>query len=184
VAEVAVPRNYREARRGYYNYAVRMMRQVREARPTAGCDDAVEREAGLVSAFLDGWIVTRTLYGGPALPAVDAMVFAREAGHLPAMLVALRDAEIRDCTDRWISEHPDAMESYRRWSESFWARSGELEPPAPDSTPPEARGLPVRRDTVPPDSVPPDSVAPDSVRPDTVPADPMLPPPGTARSGG
>jgi hypothetical protein len=184
VAEVAVPRNYREARRGYYNYAVRMMRQVREAGPAEGCDDAVEREADLVSVFLDGWIVTRTLYGGPALPAVDAMVFAREAGHLPAMLVALRDAEIRDCADRWASDHPEDMESYRRWRESFWGRSGGLEPPAPDSTPPEARGLPVRRDTVPPDSVAPDSVRPGAVPPDTMRPDPVPPPRGATRAGG
>lgn len=155
VAEVAVPRNYREARRGYYNYAVRKMRRVRESPPAAGCDMAVEREADLVSAFLDGWIVTRTLYGGPGLAAVDAMVFARREGHLPAMVVALRDAEIRGCVDRWTGTHPDAMEAYRRWRASFWGARGTPKPPAPDSTPPDSiRVGPGDDEPVVPDSTP------------------------------
>lgn len=119
VARVEVPANYREARRAYYNYAVRKMEAVRSTSPATSCSTAVEREVGLVSAFVEGWIVTRTLYGGPAFAPLDAFVFARREGHLPALLVALGNTALGGCVDRWKRDHPQAMEAYRRWRDGF-----------------------------------------------------------------
>ena len=124
-ARVAFPANYREASRAYYNYAVKKMDLIRTAPPTTDCSVAVEREVTSVSAWVDGWVAARTLFGGPPFAPLDAFAFAREAGHLPAMLVALEDSEIAGCLDRWRREHPEAMEAYRRWrSEVFEAPEG------------------------------------------------------------
>lgn len=115
VARISVPANYREARRAYFNYAVLRMEGVREEEPAAICSGMVEQEVEVVSAFLEGWIVTRFLYGGPAYTPLDALVFARDAGHLPAMLVSLENSWLGGCLDRWRREHPEAIEAYRRW---------------------------------------------------------------------
>lgn len=121
-ARVAFPANYREARRAYYNYAVKKMDLIRTSPPTSDCSVAVERETRTLSAWVDGWVVARTLFGGPAFAPLDALAFAREAGHLSAMLVALGDAEVAGCLDRWSEEHPEAMEAYRHWrSDEFEA---------------------------------------------------------------
>lgn len=117
VARVAVPGNYREARRAYYNYAVLQMEEIREGVPTAGCSASVSREVEAVSAFVDGWIVTRFLYGGPAYAPLDAMAFARDAGHLPALVVAAGNSRVGGCLDAWRRSHAGEMEAYRRWRE-------------------------------------------------------------------
>lgn len=114
-ARVAFPANYREARRAYYNYAVRKMGLVRDSAPASGCSAAVEREVASVSAWVDGWVVARTLFGGPAFAPLDAFAFAREAGHLPAMMVELENAGIAGCLDRWRRDNAGAMEAYRAW---------------------------------------------------------------------
>lgn len=119
VARISVPGNYREARRAYYAYAVETMERVRKGPPAVRCSEAVEREAEVVSAFVDGWIVTRILYGGPAYPPLDAFVFAREAGHLAPMLVALGDTRLGVCVRRWARDHPERMEAYREWRAEF-----------------------------------------------------------------
>lgn len=123
VARVAFPANYREADRAYYNYAVRKMEMIRSLGPTVRCSDAVEREAELASAFTDGWIVARTLFGGPAFAALDAFAFAREAGHLPAMIVSLGNDALGGCLDRWRDEHPEEMEAYRSWRTAVFGDS-------------------------------------------------------------
>lgn len=115
VARVAVPGNYRESRRAYFNYAVLQMKQLREKIPTAACTGAMAREVEAVSAFVDGWIVTRLLYGGPAYAPLDALAFAREAGYLAALMVAAGDTRLAGCRDRWRRNHPKEMEAYRRW---------------------------------------------------------------------
>lgn len=115
VAQVATPANYREAERAYVNYAVEKMRLVREEPPAASCDTAVARESRLVEAWIDGWILARTLYGGPAMPSLDALAFAREAGHLSPLLIRLGDTEIGECGARWREDHPEAVEAFEAW---------------------------------------------------------------------
>lgn len=115
VARVATPANYREAERAYVNYAVEKMRLVREVPPAASCDTAVARETRLVGAWIDGWILARTLYGGPPLPPLDALAFAREAEHLSPLLVRLGDTELGTCAESWSRSHPEAMEAFEAW---------------------------------------------------------------------
>lgn len=130
VARIAVPGNYREARRAYDGYAVETMERVRRGAPAARCSEAVEREVEVVSAFVDGWIVARTLYGGPAFPPLDAFAFARQGGHLPALVVALGDSRLGECRRRWARDHPGKMEAYREWRAEFDASAASA-PPAP-----------------------------------------------------
>lgn len=122
-AQVRVPANYREARRAYYAYAVRTMEGIRGSPPAARCGESVQREVDAVAAFVDGWIVTRTLFGGPAFPPLDALALARDAGHLPAMLVDLGDPRLGGCLRRWARQNPEELEAYRAWREAFDAGS-------------------------------------------------------------
>ena len=122
VARVAFPANYREADRAYYNYAVRKMEMIRSLPPAVRCSTSVGREVELVSAFTDGWIVARTLFGGPAFAPLDAFAFAREAGHLRAMVVELGSGALGGCVREWAREHPEEVEAYRAW------RSDRFEP--------------------------------------------------------
>lgn len=124
VARVAVPGNYRESRRAYFNYAVELMERVREDAPAARCSTAVAREVEAVSAFVDGWLVTRFLYGGPAYAPLDALPFARAADHLEAMVVAAGDTRVEGCLDDWRREHPERMEAYRRWRDRVFPEVG------------------------------------------------------------
>lgn len=113
---VVTPGNYREASRAYYNYAVERMEWIRSGSPNPGCEAAVEGEVARASAFVDGWVVSRVLYGGPAFPPLDLFAFAREAGHLPALVVDLEDTAVSDrCLARWRERHADELEAYRRW---------------------------------------------------------------------
>jgi len=114
---VATPSNLREMSRAYANYAVEKMQSVRNQGPATDCEEVVRREVQRISSFLDGWIVSRTLYGGPPFPPVDGMAFARAAGHLPAMLMELKDSELSGCRGAWETAHPDRMSAFRSWRE-------------------------------------------------------------------
>lgn len=126
VARIAFPANYREADRAYYNYAVRKMESIRSAPPAARCSVVVEREVELASTFTDGWIVARTLFGGPAFAPLDAFAFAREAGHMRAMIVALGNDALGGCLRGWREEHREELDAYRAWrARSFDGRDAE-----------------------------------------------------------
>lgn len=117
--EVVTPGNLRESERAYYAYAVERMERIRAGRPTSSCETALRQEVELVSAFVDGWVVTRTLYGGPAFAPLDRFAFAREAGHLPALVVSLDDTAVSDrCLRWWREAHPEAMAAFRAWREA------------------------------------------------------------------
>ena len=141
---VAAPGNYREAGRAYQNYAVLRMEWIRSGRPTASCEASVEGEVERVSAFVDGWIAARVLYGGPAFPALDAFAFARAAGHLPALVVELGDTTLSErCRVRWRERHADAVEAYRIWRRR--AFEGEDSGDGEDASPTGERSLQSKR---------------------------------------
>lgn len=115
VARVATPANYRESERAYVNYAVEKMRHLLEKPPAASCDTAVEREVRLVDGWIDGWILARTLYGGPAFPTLDALAFARDEGHLAPLLVKLGNTGIGACAEAWRRAHPEEVAAFEAW---------------------------------------------------------------------
>ncbi len=117
VIEVTTPGNLRESDRAYASYSVMRMRNVRSRDPDAVCDSIVAWETTAVSSFIDGWIVARTLFGGPPFAPLDALAFARLDGHLGALIVDSGDAQIGACAEDWADAHPDAMEAYRSWHE-------------------------------------------------------------------
>lgn len=125
VARVITPGNLREADRAYANYAVRTMRSLRTEPPTSDCDTVMRREASAVSAFIDGWVVARTLYGGPPFPPLDAMAFARRERLLPAMLAELRDERLGPCATVWADRHPEEIERFRRWHRARFSSADE-----------------------------------------------------------
>lgn len=122
---VATPGNYREAGRAYQNYAVVRMEWLRSGGPAASCAASVEGEVERISAFVDGWIVSRVLYGGPSFPALDVFAFARDAGHLPALVVELGDTTLSErCRARWRERNADAVEAYRTWRQRAFEADG------------------------------------------------------------
>jgi hypothetical protein len=112
---VIMPGNLREADRAYYNYAVLRMRVVRGQDPDAGCDELVEAEHAVLSGYVDGWILARTLFGGPAFAPLDELAFAREAGLLRPLLAARGDRSIGVCASEWAAQHPEEIREYETW---------------------------------------------------------------------
>ncbi|MDX1578793.1 MAG: hypothetical protein R3266_09915 [Gemmatimonadota bacterium] len=114
LAALIMPGNLREADRAYVNYAVLRMHAERQD-PDVPCAELIEREVRALDGFVDGWILARTLYGGPAFWPLDELAFAREAGLLPALAVARSDRQVRSCLEVWREAHADRIDAYRAW---------------------------------------------------------------------
>lgn len=114
LAAVITPGNLREADRAYVNYAVLRMRAVR-ADPDVPCETLMERELRAVDGFVEGWIVARTLFGGPPYAPLDELAFARRDGVLAGLLAARDDRQLGGCLRVWSAAHADAIEAYGRW---------------------------------------------------------------------
>lgn len=126
-----LPANLREADRAYYNYAVQRMRVVRGADPDVPCDSLLALEEKVVGSFIDGWILSRTLFGGPPFAPLDELVFARRAGHLRALLARRNDAQVGACAGQWVEENPERVSAYDRWSLETFPLPGESEGETP-----------------------------------------------------
>ena len=117
---VIMPGNLREADRAYYNYAVMRMRVVRTHDPDASCEVLIEAEENVLSSYVDGWILARTLFGGPAFAPIDELAFAREADLLRPLLAARGNTSIGVCAVEWADAHPDEIATYESWrAEAF-----------------------------------------------------------------
>ena len=112
---IVTPGNFREADRAYHNYAVMRMRVVRELDPDASCETLMQAEEEVLSSYVDGWILARTLFGGPAFAPMDELVFAREANLLRPLLAAHGNTSIGVCSEEWAAEHPDEISAYETW---------------------------------------------------------------------
>jgi hypothetical protein len=110
-----MPSNTREADRAYYNYVVQRMRVVRGSDPDLSCDSLLALEEKAVGSFIDGWILSRTLYGGRAFATLDELVFARRAGMLRALLARRNDPQLGACAARWADENPARIAAYEAW---------------------------------------------------------------------
>jgi len=128
--DVVTPGNLREADRAYHNYAVMRMREVRREDPDDPCDALVAREETVLSSFVDGWVLARTLFGGPAFTPLDELAFARAAGHLRPLLAARGDASVGSCAAVWAEANPGAVGAYEDWRVDAFP---ELSPPAEDT---------------------------------------------------
>ena len=110
-----LPANLREADRAYYNYAVQRMRVVRGADPDVPCDSVLALEERVVDSFIDGWILSRTLYGGPSFGPLDELVFARRDGLLRPLLASKRNPQVGACAGQWAEANPERMQAYEAW---------------------------------------------------------------------
>ncbi len=125
-----LPANLREADRAYYNYAVKRMRVVRTADPDVSCDSLLALEEAVVNSFADGWVLSRTLYGGPAFEPLDELVFARKAGLLRALLAVRNDRQVGACAGQWADEHPESVAAYDAWRKEHFPAPREQDEPA------------------------------------------------------
>lgn len=116
LAAIRTPGNLREADRAYFNYAVLRMWNVRSD-PDVSCDSLFAREQRAISGFVDGWIVARTLFGGPAFASLDELAFARAAGALRGLIAERGDRQLGGCLRVWSEAHPEEIERYRAWRE-------------------------------------------------------------------
>lgn len=111
---VTYPGNLREADRAYNNYAVLRMQAVR-GDPDVSCDALFQLEVQAVGLFVDGWIASRTLFGGPAYDPLDELAFAREAGHLAGLIASHENFQLGGCLDVWRDANREAVTGYRTW---------------------------------------------------------------------
>jgi hypothetical protein len=114
LASIMTPGNLREAERAYVNYAVLRMRAVR-GDPDVSCDELMDRELEAVRGFADGWIVARTLFGGPEFEPLDELAFAAAAGVLPGFVADNADPHLGGCLAVWSAANEEAIEAYRVW---------------------------------------------------------------------
>lgn len=114
LAAIQTPGNLREADRAYANYAVIRMKNVRRD-PDVSCDSLMAREVRAVSAFADGWVVARVLFGGPGFAPLDEVAFAREDGVLPGLLAGRGNRQLGGCLRVWTEAHGEAARKYREW---------------------------------------------------------------------
>ena len=134
-----LPANLREADRAYYNYAVQRMRVVRWGDPDVSCDSLLAQEEKVVGSFIDGWILSRTLFGAPAFDPLDELVFARRAGLLRPLLARRNDPQVGACTGQWAEENPERIDAYETWRLEKFPLPGEgleekaAEEPAPET---------------------------------------------------
>lgn len=142
VVQVVTPGNLREADRAYENYAVMRMRIVRSKDPDAPCDSIIAWEAEAVSSFIDGWIVARTLFGGPPYGPLDAMAFARLDGHLPSLIVDLGDRQVEFCAAEWATSNFAQIEAFRSWYGRQFPEGETFE----EVVPPDDRAAPLEVD--------------------------------------
>jgi hypothetical protein len=86
---------------------------------------------------VDGWVVARTLFGGPPFAPLDELVFARKAGMLSALLAARRDRYLGACASEWAEANAAAVEAYEKWRDERFLAAPEPEAPAvsPDPQP-------------------------------------------------
>ena len=110
-----LPANLREADRAYYNYAVQRMRVVRWGDPDVSCDSLLAQEEKVVGSFIDGWILSRTLFGAPPFEPLDELVFARRAGLLRPLLARRNDPQVGACAGQWAEENPERIAAYETW---------------------------------------------------------------------
>lgn len=140
-----LPANLREADRAYYNYAVQRMRVVRGADPDVPCDSVLALEEVAVGSFVDGWILSRTLFGGPPFAPLDELVFARHAGLLRPLLARRNDRHVGACAGQWADDNVERVAAYEAWRLEKFPTAGEggeaAEPEAdPSPSPDEAGG--------------------------------------------
>lgn len=145
-ATVMTPGNLREADRAYYNYAVMRMRAVRQGDPDVSCDSLLALEEEVVASFAEGWILARTLFGGPSYSPLDAIAFARAEGLLRPLIAAERDRYVGACASEWAEANQAEVERYVEWKESFFGTPADEAAPDPD---PDAGSIPSGADTVP-----------------------------------
>ncbi len=127
-----LPADLREADRAYYNYAVQRMRVVRGADPDVPCDSVLALEEKVVGSFIDGWILSRTLFGGPAFDTLDELVFARHEGLLRPLLARRNDRQVGACAAQWADENSERVAAYDAWRREHFAQPGEAEAAEPD----------------------------------------------------
>jgi hypothetical protein len=136
-----LPANLREADRAYYNYAVQRMRVVRRGDPDVSCDSLLAREEKVVGSFIDGWILSRTLFGAPPFEPLDELVFARRAGLLRPLLARRNDPQVGACAGQWAEENSDRIAAYETWRLEKFPLPGEgQEGEEPEAEPAEGPG--------------------------------------------
>ncbi|MFQ5689637.1 MAG: hypothetical protein ACE5HQ_05130 [Gemmatimonadota bacterium] len=113
-AAIQTPGNLREGARAYSNYAVMRMGFVR-GDPDVSCDSLMAEEVAAVEAFADGWVVSRTLFGGLEYGPLDEIAFARADHQLPGLIADRDDRQLGGCLAVWRRKNQVAVEAYRAW---------------------------------------------------------------------
>ena len=122
-AVLLMPGNLREAGRAYESYAVLRMHAVRQD-PDVACDVLLAREVEAVGGFIDGWLVARLLFGGPAYEPLDELAFAREAGVLPGLVLDRSDRQLGGCLEIAREGGGEEMAAYRSWRTANYLPEG------------------------------------------------------------
>lgn len=114
LASVVMPGNLREAGRAYQSYVVLRMHAARQD-PDVACSAWVDREMFALDGFVDGWVASRTLFGGPAYEPLDELAHARSAGVLKGLMLDRSNRQLGGCLENARRDGQADIDAYHAW---------------------------------------------------------------------
>lgn len=118
-ARVSFSRTTPDLRASYEIYAhlhlMRSMGRLEEWLPEAADAVGWELELAIMERVADSWLMGRAIFDLAPYPLMDQLIYAQDAGHLDALLLALRPNEFAEAREAWLAEDPDAQERFRSW---------------------------------------------------------------------
>jgi len=72
-------------------------------------------ELAILRRTADAWLYARSAWDAPPYEALDQLTYAREDGYLEPMILMARPDDFPDARRAWVANHPDGLDTYRRW---------------------------------------------------------------------
>lgn len=128
-ARVSFSRTNPDLRSSYEIYAhlhlMRRMGRLDDWLPEVASAEGWELERAIMGRVTDSWLMGRAIFDLAPYPLMDQLIFAREAGHLDALLLNLRPNEFAEERTAWMARNPEADARFRTWFRETFDR----EPP-------------------------------------------------------
>lgn len=90
--------------------------------PEAEGEEGFDLERAILVRVADAWLYGRSVFDAAAHPPLDEILYAREFGHLDALILTARDEEFSAEREAWIAENPEGMDDYYGWFRDTFGR--------------------------------------------------------------
>jgi hypothetical protein len=83
--------------------------------PEAASAEGYALERAIVARMADSWLLGRAIFDAQPHQRMDALIYAKEAGHLDAFLFTARPDEFQEAREVWLRQNPRGLEEYQAW---------------------------------------------------------------------